>query len=74
MKKLFATVALVAIAAAPALAQQMQTRAQRERQVAPHASTMQDHQQRRASNRVNDVYDIRGQYVGSSPDTTIRAD
>jgi len=73
MKKLLTTVALVALAAAPALAQQTQTRAQRERQVAPQTSTTQDHQQRRAGTRSRDVYDVRGQYVGSDPDPTIRA-
>ena len=35
--------------------------------------TTQVQQQRRSANRANDVYDVRGQYVGSDPDPTIRA-
>jgi len=74
MKRLLTTVALVALAAAPALAQQTQTRApHRERTVAPQAYTAQDQQQRRSNSRSNDVYDIHGNYVGSDPDPTIRS-
>jgi Ni/Co efflux regulator RcnB len=56
MKKLFTTVALVALVATPVLAQ-----------------TNDRIQQRRAATRTHDVYDIRGQYVGSDPDPAIRA-
>ena len=74
MKKLFTTVALVALAATPVLAQQAQNRApHRERTVAPQAYTAQAQQQRHATSRSNDVYDIHGNYVGSDPDPTIRA-
>jgi Ni/Co efflux regulator RcnB len=74
MKRLLTTVALVALAAAPALAQQTQTRApQRERHVAPQAYTAQDQQQRHSTSRSNDVYDIHGNYIGSDPDPTIRS-
>jgi Ni/Co efflux regulator RcnB len=74
MTKLFTTVALVALVATPVLAQQTQTRAQRERQVAPQAYTTQDQQQqRRSTSRSNNVYDIHGNYVGSDPDPTIRS-
>jgi Ni/Co efflux regulator RcnB len=74
MKKLLTTVALVAVVATPALAQT--------RDRAPHRTrpatvtqpyTTQDQQQRRSANPSNDVYDIHGQYVGSDPDPTIRA-
>jgi hypothetical protein len=74
MTRLLTTVALVALAAAPALAQQTQTRApHRERTVAPQAYTAKDQQQRRSTSRSNDVYDIHGNYVGSDPDPTIRS-
>jgi len=74
MKKLFATVPLVALVATPVLAQTKDRATQLPRAEATQISTTQDHQQRHAVNRVNDVYDIRGQYVGSNPDPTIRAD
>ena len=74
MKKLFATVALVAMVATPVLAQTKDLATQRPRAEAPQTYTTQVQQQRRAVNRVNDVFDIRGQYVGSNPDPTIRAD
>ena len=74
MKRLLTTVALVALAAAPALAQQSQNRApHRERQVAPQVYTTQDQQQRHSTSRTNDVYDIHGNYIGSDPDPTIRS-
>ena len=71
MKKLFATVALVALVATPVLAQQTRERTQqRVRAEAPQNYTTQ--QQRHSANR-NDVYTVRGQYVGTDPDSTIRA-
>jgi len=73
MKKLFATVALVALVATPVLAQQTRERTQqRVRAEAPQTHTTQVQQQRHSANR-NDVYTVRGQYVGTDPDSTIRA-
>jgi Flp pilus assembly protein TadD len=74
MKKLFTTVALLALVATPVLAQTKDRAPQRERAEAPQTYTTQvQQQQRRSANRANDVYDTRGQYVGSDPDPTIRA-
>jgi Flp pilus assembly protein TadD len=74
MKKLLTTVALVALVATPALAQTRDRASQRVRAEAPQTySTQQQQQQRRSSNPANDVYDTHGQYVGSDPDPTIRA-
>ena len=71
MKTLFTTVALVALVATPVLAQTKDRPSQRARAQAPQTSTMQ--QQQRALAGANNVYDIRGQYVGSDPDSRIRA-
>lgn len=73
MKKLLTTVALVALVATPALAQTRDRASQRVRVEAPQAYTAQPHQQRRSTSPAHDVYDIHGQYVGSDPDPTIRA-
>jgi Ni/Co efflux regulator RcnB len=73
MKKLFTTVALVALVATPVLAQTRDRAPQRARVEAPQPYTTQVQQQRHSANRANDVYDVRGQYVGSDPDPTIRA-
>jgi len=74
MKKLFTTVALVALVATPVLAQQTRDRTQqRVRAEAPRAYTTQQNQQRNSTNHANDVYDIRGQRLGSDPDPAIRA-
>jgi Ni/Co efflux regulator RcnB len=73
MKKLFTTVALVALVATPVLAQTTDRAQQRARVEAPQTYTTQVQQQRRSANRANDVYDIRGQRVGTDPDPTIRA-
>jgi Ni/Co efflux regulator RcnB len=74
MKKLLTTAALVALVATPALAQTKDRAQQRVRAEAPQThTTTQAQQQRRSANRANDVYDVRGQYVGSDPDPTIRA-
>ena len=73
MKTLFTTVALVALVATPVLAQTKDRTSQQPRAEAPQTHTTQAQQQRRSVNRGNDVYDIRGQYVGTDPDPTIRA-
>jgi hypothetical protein len=73
MKTLFTTVALVALIATPVLAQTKDRAQQRVRAEAPQTHTMQVQQQRQSANRGNDVYDVRGQYVGTDPDPTIRA-
>jgi Flp pilus assembly protein TadD len=72
MKKLFTTVALVALVATPVLAQTKDRATQRTRAEARQTYTTQV-QQQRSANRANSVYDIRGQYVGTDPDPAIRA-
>jgi len=74
MKKLLTTVALVAVVATPALAQTRDRAPHRARPTVtqPYAAQDQD-QQRRSTNRSNDVYDIHGLYIGSDPDPTIRS-
>src|SRR5262249_47050324 len=73
MKKLFTTVALVALVATPVLAQTKDRAPQRTRAEAPQTNTMQVQQQLNAANHANGVYDIRGHRVGSDPDPTTRA-
>jgi Ni/Co efflux regulator RcnB len=73
MKKLLTTVALVAVVATPVLAQTNERTQQRTRVEAQQTRTTQVQQQRRSTHSGNDVYDIRGQRVGSDPDPTIRA-
>jgi hypothetical protein len=73
MKKLFATAALVALITTPVLAQTKDRTQQQTRVEAPQAYTTQVQQQRRTANRANEVYDVRGHYVGSDPDPAIRA-
>ena len=73
MKKLLTTVALVALVATPVLAQTKDRAPQRERAEAPQTYTTHVQQQRSSANRANDVYDIRGQRVGSDPDPTVRS-
>ena len=74
MKTLFTTVALVALIATPVLAQQTRDRTQqRVRAEAPQTNTTRAQQQRSSANHANDVYDIRGQRIGSDPDPSIRA-
>ena len=70
MKKLFTTVALVALVATPVLAQTKDRPSQRARAQAPQTTTVQ---QERSLASTHNVYDIRGQYVGSDPDSRIRA-
>jgi Flp pilus assembly protein TadD len=72
MKKLFTTVALFALVTTPVLAQTKDRVSQRTRAEAPQTYTSQV-QQQRSANRANDVYDIRGQRVGTDPDPKIRA-
>jgi hypothetical protein len=75
MKKLLTTVALLAAVATPALAQTRDRAPHRDRPTAtqPSPTQYQQQQRRRSANPSNDVYDIHGQYVGSDPDPTIRA-
>jgi Ni/Co efflux regulator RcnB len=72
MKKLLTTIALVGLVATPVLAQTKDRAQQRTRAEASQTQTTPAQQQRRAS-RNQDVYDIRGRYVGSDPDPTVRA-
>jgi hypothetical protein len=72
MKKLLTTAALVALVATPALAQTRDRAPHRARVNATQTYTTPD-QQRHSLNPANDVYDIHGQYLGSDPDPTIRA-
>jgi Ni/Co efflux regulator RcnB len=74
MKKLFTTVALVALVATPVLAQTRDRAPHRARVTAPQAYVTQDQQQQRHStNTTNDVYSVQGWYIGSDPDPTIRS-
>jgi Ni/Co efflux regulator RcnB len=73
MKKLFTTVALVAVVATPALAQTRDQAPHRARPAVTQQTYTTQDQQRRSANPSNDVYDIHGQYVGSDPDPTIRS-
>jgi Ni/Co efflux regulator RcnB len=73
MTKLFTTVALVALVATPVLAQTRDRAPERVRAQTQQTHTTQIQQQRRSANPANDVYDVRGQYVGSDPDPSIRA-
>jgi Ni/Co efflux regulator RcnB len=76
MQKLFTTAALVALVATPVLAQTKDRPAQPSRAQASQTVTTQERQQqeqRRSVSRSQDVYDIRGHYVGSDPDPTVRA-
>src|SRR5262250_1903122 len=71
MIKLLTTVALVAVVASPALAR-TKDRAHRAQAQAPQ--TYQDQQQaQRSFGSTGNVYSIRGKYVGTDPDATIRA-
>ena len=73
MQKLLTAVALVALVATSVLAQTKNRAPERARADAPQTYTTQQQQQRSSANRANDVYDIRGQRVGSDPDSRIRA-
>jgi Ni/Co efflux regulator RcnB len=73
MKKLFTTVALVALVATPVLAQTRDRAPHRARVTAPQAYVAQDQQQRHSTNSTNDVYSVQGWYIGSDPDPTIRS-
>ena len=71
MMKLFTTVALVALVATPVLAQTNNRAQQRAR--AEASQTTQVQQERHSANRTTDVYDVRGQRLGSDPDSAVRA-
>jgi hypothetical protein len=74
MKKLFTSVALIALIATPVLAQTKDRAAQRAQAQTPHAyTTQQQQQQQRSANRGNEVYDIHGRLVGADPDATVRS-
>lgn len=73
MNRLFISLALVAMVANPALAQTKDRPAHQAPTQASQTYAAQDQQQRRSANRRNDVYDIRGQYVGTDPDSTVRS-
>jgi Ni/Co efflux regulator RcnB len=74
MQKLFTTVALIALVATPVFAQTRDRPEQRSRiQASQTVPTQQQQQQQRSVNRSQDVYDIRGQRIGSDPDATVRA-
>jgi len=73
-KKILAAATLVAIAASsPALAKSTHHRQSRNeaRPVDAYAAYPNVRKQR-ASHSTNDVYDVRGQYIGSDPDATVR--
>jgi hypothetical protein len=73
MKYLLATVAIAAMIASPVAAQagakhaRAQATTARAQVATPSAS-------RHSSNPANDVYDAKGQYLGSDPDSRIRND
>jgi Tfp pilus assembly protein PilE len=71
MIKLLTTVALVALVASPALAR-TKHRAHRAQAQAPQ-SYQDQRQARRSFGSASNVYSIRGTYVGTDPDPTIRA-
>ena len=71
MIKLLTTVALVAIVASPALAR---TKHPAHRAQAQAPQTYQDQlQAQRSYGSASNVYSIRGKYIGTDPDPTIRA-
>jgi len=77
-KTILAAATLVAVAASsPALAKTTHhtTRHVSHNEVRPvdaYAAAYPDVRTRRANHGSNDVYDVRGRYVGSDPDATIR--
>lgn len=76
MKMRIAAVALAALLATPALAQTTQNQP---RQYDPSASTREQNgnqsqaRVRPSVNQRNDVYDVRGRYIGSDPDSQVRS-
>jgi len=73
IKTMLAAATLVVVAASPALAQTHRTQATQNhvRAVDAYASAPQNVRPR-SNARSNAVYDIRGHYVGSDPDATVR--
>jgi hypothetical protein len=76
-KTIFAAATLVAIAASsPALAKSNHISNHLSRNEAhpvdAYAAAHPNVRQRRTNPGTNDVYDVRGQYIGSDPDPTIR--
>ena len=75
MKTLLATVALAAVVASPALAQnwtQRQVRDPYGAYAAPYAYSNGYDIQRRAPRRAFSVYDTQGNFIGSDPDPSVR--
>jgi len=72
MKTLLATVALAAAVASPALAQTRVTVPYQYDGAYGYAYVYPPDRHAWSSNPANDVYDIRGRYVGSDPDPFIR--
>jgi hypothetical protein len=75
MKTFLASVALAAVIASPALAQQTTTTVRNPYLVQappPYASIYPDNR-RHSANRANDVFDTSGRYVGSDPDPSVRS-
>jgi hypothetical protein len=74
-KTIFAAATLVAIAASsPALAKSNHHHTPRNEVYPADAYAAADVRKQRPNHRTNtnDVYDVRGQYVGSDPDPTVR--
>jgi hypothetical protein len=77
-KAMLAAATLVAVAASsPALAKtthktKHQVSHNEVRPVDAYAAAYPNVRTRRAKNESNDVYDVRGHYIGSDPDATIR--
>ena len=75
MKTFLAGVALAAALASPALAQRASHSTVSSAQYAPngrHGYVYPPDNHAHSSNPANDVYDIRGRYIGSDPDPFIR--
>jgi hypothetical protein len=72
---MLAAATLVAIAAvSPALAKSTHHRQSRNeaRPADTYAAAYPNVLKKRANHSTNDVYDVRGQYIGSDPDATVR--
>jgi Ni/Co efflux regulator RcnB len=72
MKNIFTSMALVALVATPVLAQTKDRPAQQPRAQASQTQTQDQQRQQQSAKRGNDVYDVRGQRVGSDPDASVR--
>jgi len=72
-KKMLAAATLVAIAASsPALAKSTHHRQSQAHPVDSYAAAYPNVRKQRANHSTNDVHDVRGQYIGSDPDATVR--